>query len=86
MICDWTDKRKYLVHYGMLYFHVRHGMVFGKVHEIVSFRQNKCLEDCKNFKTQNGNQAVNDFEKVSITYSLTLFTEKQWKIIEIEEK
>ena len=30
LICDWTDKRKYLIHYRMLKFYVRHGMVVEK--------------------------------------------------------
>ena len=41
LICDWTDKKKYLIHYRMLKFYVRHGMVVEKVHEIISFEQSK---------------------------------------------
>ena len=29
-ICDWTDKKKYLIHYRMLKFYVRHGMIAEK--------------------------------------------------------
>ena len=47
----------------MLKFYVRHGMIVDKVHEIISFRQSKCLENYKNFETQKRNKAVNDFEK-----------------------
>ena len=36
LICDWTDKKKYLIHYKMLKFYVRHGMVVEKNHEIIS--------------------------------------------------
>ena len=60
LICDWTDKKKYLIHYRMLKFYVRHGR---KVHERISFKQSKWLEKYKNFNTQRRNQAVNDFEK-----------------------
>ena len=35
LICDWTDKKKYLIHYRMLNFYVRHGMVVEKIHEII---------------------------------------------------
>ena len=62
-ICDWSDKKKYLVHYRMLKFYIRHGMIVDKVHEIISFRQSKWLEKYINFNTQKRNQAVNDFEK-----------------------
>ena len=63
LICDWTEKRKYLVQYRMLEFFVRHGTVVEKIHEIISFNQNKWLEKYINFNTQKRNKAKNDFEK-----------------------
>ena len=63
LICDWTDKKKYLIHYRMLKFYVRHGMVVEKVHEIISFKQSKWLESYISFNTQKRNRAKNDFEK-----------------------
>ena len=44
LICDWSDKKNYLVHYRMLKFYVRHGMIVDKVHEIISFKQSRWLE------------------------------------------
>ena len=44
LICDWTDKKKYLVQYRMLKFYVRHGMVVDKINEIISFKQSTWLE------------------------------------------
>ena len=55
LICDWSDKKNYLIHYRMLKFHVRHGMVFEKTHEIISFRQSKWLENYIKFNTQKKN-------------------------------
>ena len=63
LICDWTDKKKYLIHYRMLKFYVRHGMIVEKVHEIISFKQSKWLESYISFNTQKRNKAKNDFEK-----------------------
>ena len=63
LICDWTDKRKYLIHYRMLKFYIRHGMKITQVHRVISFKQSKWLEKYINFNTQKRNQAVNDFEK-----------------------
>ena len=63
LICDWTDKKKYLIHYRMLKFYVRHGMVVEKIHEIISFKQSKWLESYISFNTQKRNRAKNDFEK-----------------------
>ena len=63
LICDWSDKKNYLVHYRMLKFYVRHGMIVDKVNEIISFKQSRWLEKYINFNTQKRNQKVNDFEK-----------------------
>ena len=63
MICDWSDKKNYLVHYRMLNFYIRHGMIVNKVHDIISFRQSRWLKKYINFNTRKRNQAVNDFEK-----------------------
>ena len=63
LLCDWSDKKNYLVHYSMLKFFVRHGMIVDKVHEIISFKQSKWLENYINSNTQKRNQALNDFEK-----------------------
>ena len=63
LICDWTDKKKYLIHYRMLKFYVRHGMIVEKIHEIISFKQSIWLEGYISFNTQKRNKAKNDFEK-----------------------
>ena len=63
LICDWTDKKKYLIQYRMLKFYVRHGMVVEKIHETISFKQSKWLESYISFNTQKRNKAENDFEK-----------------------
>ena len=34
LLCDWSDKKNYLIHYRMLKFYVRQGMIIDKVHEI----------------------------------------------------
>ena len=41
LICDWNDKKNYLIHYRTLEFYVRHGIVVDKVHDIISFKQSK---------------------------------------------
>ena len=60
LICDWSDKKNYLVHYRMLKFYIRHGIIIDKVHNIISFKQSKWLEKYISFNTQKRN---NDFEK-----------------------
>ena len=63
LICDWSDKKNYLVHYRMLKFYLRHGMIVDKVHNIISFKQSKWLEKYMNINTQKRSEAKNDFEK-----------------------
>ena len=63
LICDWSHKKKYLIHYRMLKFYVRHGMIVEKIHDIISFKQSKWLEIYISFNTQKRNKAKNDFEK-----------------------
>ena len=63
LICDWPDKKNYLIHYRMLKFYIRHGMIYDNFHEIISFKQSTWLKKYINFNTQKRNQAVNDFEK-----------------------
>ena len=65
----------------MLKFYVRHGMVVDKVHEIIFFKQSKWLEKYITFNTQKKNQAVNNFEKISINYKITDFMEKLRKML-----
>ena len=63
LICDWTDKKKLLIHYKILYLYVRHGMIVEKIHEIISTKQSRWLDGYINFNTQKRNKAKNDFEK-----------------------
>ena len=63
LICDWSDKKNYLVHYRMLKFYLRHGMIVDKVHNIISFKQSRWLEKYININTQKRSRAKNDFEK-----------------------
>ena len=63
LICDWTDKKNYLVHYRMLKFYVKHGMIVEKVHEVISFKQRSWLKPYIDFNTNKRNKVDNDFEK-----------------------
>ena len=62
LTCDWTEKKNILLHYGMLKYYVRHGMVIDKVHDLTTSKQSKWLEMFIYVNTQKRNQAVNDFE------------------------
>ena len=61
LVCDWTDKTKYLIHYRMLKFYLGHGMIVEKIPEIISFRKSRWLEKYISFNTQKRNKAKFDF-------------------------
>ena len=63
LICNWCDKKSYLIQYRTLKFYVRHGMIVDKAHTVISFKQSKWLEKYRSFNTQKRNKAKNDFEK-----------------------
>ena len=62
LICDWTDKKNYLIHYRMLKFYIKHGMVVDKVYEIFSFKQSKWLEKYIDFHAKKRAASKNDFQ------------------------
>ena len=39
LICDWPEKKNYLIHYRILKNYVRLGMEVVKVHTVTSFKQ-----------------------------------------------
>ena len=63
LICDWSNKKNYLIHYRMLKFYIKHGMIVDKFQDVISFKQSRWLEKYINFNTQKRNQAIKDFEK-----------------------
>ena len=83
LICDWCDKKNFLINYRMLKFYIRHGMIVNKVHRIISFRQSRWLEKNINFNTQKRNKAENDFEKDFYKLLNNAFYGKHWKMFVI---
>ena len=63
LVCDWSDKKNYWVHYRMLKFYVRRGMEVVKVHTVISFKQSKWLEKNISFNTQKRNKAKIEFDE-----------------------
>ena len=72
LICDWTDKMKYLIHYRILNFYVRHGMIVEKIHEIISFQQSRWLENYISFDSKKETRLKMILKKISINYLLML--------------
>ena len=71
----------FLIHYRMLKFYVRNGMIVDKVHDIISFRQCKWLEKYINFNTQKKEIRLKMIlKKASRNYKTMPFTVKRSKI------
>ena len=63
MICDWSDKKRYLIHYRMLKFYVRHGMIVEKIHEKNHSNKVNGWKVILVLIHKKRNKAKNDFEK-----------------------
>ena len=84
LICDWSDKKNYLVLYRMLKFYIRHGMIVEKVHNIISFKQCWWLKKYISFNTQKRNKAKMILKRISINYPKTHFMVNLWKMFVID--
>ena len=82
LICDWTDKKKYLIHYKMLKLYVRHGMIVEKNHEIISFKQSRWLEKILVLVHKNETELKMILRKTSFNYLLLLFLVNFQKMFE----
>ena len=40
--CDWTDKKRFLLHYRMLKSYLKHGVVVEKFQEVIDLKQKYC--------------------------------------------
>ena len=72
LICDGTDKKKNLIHYRMLKFYVRHGMIVEKIHDIISFKQSRWLEGYISFDTEKETEPKLILKKTFLNCLLTL--------------
>ena len=86
IICDWSDKKNYLVHYRIMKFYVRHGMAVEKFRIVISSHKCKWLEKYIIFYTQKRNKAKSEFEKDFYKLFYNAFYEKKWKMFIIDVK
>ena len=83
LICDWTERKNYLIRYKMLNFYVRRKMIFDEVYEVISFKQSKRSEYIS-FNTQKRNQATNVFEEGFSKFLVNSFFGKLMKTHKLE--
>ena len=63
LICDFSDKINYGIHYRALKFYLRQGLKLKKVHSVITFSQSAWLKEYIDFNTAKRAVAKNDFEK-----------------------
>ena len=63
LVCNWHDKKNYIVHIRALKQALNHGLILKKVHRVIQFNQKAWLKPYIDMKTELRKKAKNDFEK-----------------------
>ena len=63
LICNLSDKEKYVVQIRSLKQALNHGLILKKVHRVIQFNQKAWLKSYIDMNTELRKQAKNDFEK-----------------------
>ena len=63
LMCDVTNKSKYMIHYRMFKFYLNQGMKVTKIHTIYKFKQSPWLAKYIDHNTQKRTVAKTNFEK-----------------------
>ena len=63
LMCDVTNKSKYMIHYRMFKFYLNQGMKVTKIHSIYKFKQSPWLGKYIDHNTQKRTVAETNFEK-----------------------
>ena len=63
LLCDLTNKQKYMIHYRMFKFYTKMGMKVSHIHTIYRFKQSPWLAKYIDHNTQKRTKAKTNFEK-----------------------
>ena len=63
LVCNLSDKKKYVVHISILKQALDHGLKLKKVHRVIEFNQEVWLKEYMDISTELRKKASNDFEK-----------------------
>ena len=63
LMCDVTNKTKYMTHYRVFKFYINMGMKVTKIHTVYRFKQSLWLEKYINHNTQKRTKAKTNFKK-----------------------
>ena len=80
LVCDLTNKQKYMMHYRMFKFHINMGKKVTKMHTIYRFKQSKSLARYIDHNTQKHTKAETNFEKDLYKLMNNVSLVRLWKI------
>ena len=63
LVPNLHDKKKYVIHVKALKQALDHGLVLGKIHRVIQFKQSAWMKEYIDFNTRLRTVAKNDFEK-----------------------
>ena len=63
LVCNLSNKKKYLIHINSLKQALNHGLKLKKIHRVIEFNQKECLKPYIDMNTELRKAAKNDFEK-----------------------
>ena len=63
LVCDFHDKKNYVVHIKALKQALNHGLILKQVHRVIQFNQKAWLKPYIDMNTELRKEAKNDFEK-----------------------
>ena len=80
LICDFHDKKNYVVHIKALKQALNHGLILKKVHRVIEFNKKAWLKPYIDINTELRKEAKNDFENYFFKLINNGKMEKQWKM------
>ena len=63
LVCDFHEKKNYVVHIKALKQALNHGLIPKKMHRVIQFNQKSWLKPYVDMSTKLTTEAKNDFEK-----------------------
>ena len=63
LVCDFHEKKNYVVHIKVLKQALNHGLIPKKMHRVIQFNQKSWLKPYVDMSTKLTTEAKNDFEK-----------------------
>ena len=80
LLCDLTNKQKYMIHYRIFKFYTKMRMKVTKIHTIYRFKQSLWLEKYINHNTQKAPKQKQTLKRISTSLRTMLSLVRLWKM------